>query len=177
MGVQIHALPEALTVAGGEYFVKDNGSVTEKIDYDTLAAAIIEQFAGSTIGGSAQTLKNAIDTLTSTVTTMQAMEDLTSQVTTSTYVNNVALYRFGRVYYLRFAITASMPASSWTTLLSLPADYTPGNDVAMAHTHFNTTNVGKDVEVSMRMTGEARGYLSSALASTTSVTCSGCWIK
>lgn len=177
MGVQIHALPEALTVAGGEYFVKDNGSVTEKIDYDTLAAAIIEQFAGSTIGGSAQTLKNAIDTLTSTVTTMQAVEDLTSQVTTSAYVNNVALYRFGRVYYLRFAMLSTTPATSWTTLLTLPSAYTPANDVAMAVSHYNSANVGKNVVATMRYTSEARGYLSTALSSGGSVTCSACWIK
>lgn len=177
MGVQIHALPESLTVQSGEYFVKDNGASTEKLDYETLAKAIIEQFTGSSLGGSTQSLKSVIDTLASTVTAMQTVEDLTSSVTTTSYVNNVSLLRCGHVYYLRFALLSTTPATSWTTLLTLPSSYTPANDVAMAVSHFNTTNVGKDVVATMRSTSEARGYLSAVLSSSGSVTCSGCWIK
>lgn len=177
MGVQIHALPESLTAQNGEYFVKDNGTATEKIDYEVLAKAIIEQFTGSSLGGSAQSIKSAIDAIATTITTMQGVENLTSSVTTTSYVNNVSLLKFGRVYYLRFAMLSTTPASSWTTLLTLPSAYTPANDVAMAVSHFNTTNVGKDVVATMRSTSEARGYLSAALSSGGSVTCSACWIK
>lgn len=41
-------------------FHKSTGAL-EKIDYNKLAKAIIEQYTGSTIGGSAQSVKTALD--------------------------------------------------------------------------------------------------------------------
>lgn len=45
------------------YFAVDQASsnATNKIDYNALARAIIEQYAGSTIGGTAQSVKAAVD--------------------------------------------------------------------------------------------------------------------
>ena len=42
-----------------------NGNITGRIDYNVLAKAIIEQYAGSTLGGSAQSVKAAITALNS----------------------------------------------------------------------------------------------------------------
>lgn len=52
------------------YFAVDQASsnVTNKIDYNALARAIIEQYTGSTIGGAAQSVKAAVDTLNSNIT-------------------------------------------------------------------------------------------------------------
>ena len=48
-----------------DYLVLDDGTTVTKIDYNKLAKAIIENYAGSTIAGSAQTLKAALDSLNS----------------------------------------------------------------------------------------------------------------
>lgn len=123
------------------------------------------------------TNETAIGSLSSTVTSMQAVEDLTSQLTLTNYVNNVQFLRFGHVYYLRFAILSTLPATTWTTLITIPSAYTPTYDVAASHAHFNTANVGKDIEVNVRSTSEVRTYISAALSSGGSATCSACWIK
>lgn len=61
--MQIHELPEITTIASGGYLATDNGTQTTKIDYDKLAKAIIEQYSGSTLAGSAQSVKAALDGL------------------------------------------------------------------------------------------------------------------
>ena len=47
-------------LTGGTYFPITDGTTTYKVDYDMLAKAIIENYTGSTIGGTAQTLAAAI---------------------------------------------------------------------------------------------------------------------
>lgn len=51
--------------SSSDYFVLDDGTTVTKIDYNKLAKAIIENYAGSNIAGSAQTLKAALDSLNS----------------------------------------------------------------------------------------------------------------
>lgn len=59
--MQIHELPTISGSPSGGYFATDNGTQTTKIDYDALAKAIIEQYAASTLAGSAQSVKAALD--------------------------------------------------------------------------------------------------------------------
>lgn len=59
--MQIHELPDVTAIGSGGYFATDNGSQTTKIDYDALAQAIIEQYASSTLAGTAQSVKAALD--------------------------------------------------------------------------------------------------------------------
>lgn len=61
--MQIHELPDVTAIGSGGYFATDNGSQTTKIDYDALAKAIIEQYSASTLAGSAQSVKAALDGL------------------------------------------------------------------------------------------------------------------
>lgn len=62
--MQIHELPTISgSIGSGGYFATDNGSQTTKIDYDALAQAIIEQYASSTLAGTAQSVKAALDGL------------------------------------------------------------------------------------------------------------------
>lgn len=65
---QIHELS---TMTGnpdtGTYFAVDNGSTTTKIDYTALAKAVVEQYNKSSIAGSAQSLKSAIESLNNKV--------------------------------------------------------------------------------------------------------------
>jgi len=64
MGIQIHELAtKSGNLSSSDYFVTDNGTVTAKIDYTKLAKAIVEQYNGSTLAGSAQTLQSALNGL------------------------------------------------------------------------------------------------------------------
>lgn len=58
---EIHNLNDAGTPAEGTYFIADNGNDTGKLDYAVLARAILEAYAGTTMGGSAQTVKQAVN--------------------------------------------------------------------------------------------------------------------
>lgn len=59
--MQIHELPTISGSPSGGYFATDNGTQTTKIDYTALAQAIIEQYNASTLAGSAQSVKAALD--------------------------------------------------------------------------------------------------------------------
>jgi len=64
MGIQIHELAtKSGNLSSSDYLVTDNGTVTAKIDYTKLAKAIVEQYNGSTLAGSAQTLQSALNKL------------------------------------------------------------------------------------------------------------------
>ena len=86
---------------GEAYFAVDNSesSETEKIDYAALAAAIIAQYNGQTLAGSAQTVKAAIDGIAAdyedlnVATEIPANSDLDDYKTPGSYTassNNIA---------------------------------------------------------------------------------------
>lgn len=49
--------------SSSDYLVLDDGTTVTKIDYNKLAKALIESYAGSTLAGSAQSVKAALDAL------------------------------------------------------------------------------------------------------------------
>ena len=51
--------------SSSDYLVLDDGTTVAKIDYNKLAKAIIENYAGSTVAGAAQSVKAALDSLNS----------------------------------------------------------------------------------------------------------------
>lgn len=55
------------SMSSSDKFVTDNGTTVTKIDYNALAKAIIEQYTGSTLAGSAQSVKAALDALNSKI--------------------------------------------------------------------------------------------------------------
>lgn len=52
-------------LSSNDFFGVDNGSTVNKIDYNALAKTIIEQYTGSSLAGSAQSVKAALDALNS----------------------------------------------------------------------------------------------------------------
>lgn len=62
---QIHELSSASTITSGNTLAMDTGTVTQKIDYNVLAKCIIEQYASSSLGGSARSVKTALDAVIS----------------------------------------------------------------------------------------------------------------
>lgn len=53
----------ALTPAAGTVLYAENSTTSGKIDYATLAQAIIEQYNGSTLAGSLQSVQSALDSM------------------------------------------------------------------------------------------------------------------
>lgn len=85
--MQIHELPDVTAIGSGGYFATDNGSQTTKIDYDALAKAIIEQYSASTLAGSAQSVKAALDGIKAdSVLTRGASETVTASTDVNNYV-------------------------------------------------------------------------------------------
>lgn len=95
-------------MSNADFFATDNGTVVTKIDYTALAKAIIEQYNGSTLAGSAQSVQAALNSLNSnTVNTTFASSD------TSNYtLKNVRLVRRGSVYMLLGEVKCISPATS-----------------------------------------------------------------
>lgn len=54
-------------LTGNALFVVDNGTKVEKVAYSEAMKQGIEEYAGSTLAGSAQTVKSAIDALNSKI--------------------------------------------------------------------------------------------------------------
>ena len=62
----VNTVTAATAVAAGDSLLVSKSNTTlQKIDYNLLAKAIIEQYTGSTLAGSAQSLKSALDALNS----------------------------------------------------------------------------------------------------------------
>ena len=62
----INTSTSATAIASGDSLLVSKSNTTlQKIDYNLLAKAIIEQYTGSTLAGSAQSLKSALDALNS----------------------------------------------------------------------------------------------------------------
>ena len=99
MGVKEKALTAASSIASGDFLRMVTGAgAARKSDYAELAKAIVEEYNGSTIAGSAQTLKAALDSLNSnpqvasgkiTIPPNQGTGVLTLQVTFSQEFENL----------------------------------------------------------------------------------------
>ena len=65
----VNTVTSATAIATGDSLMVSKSNTTlQKIDYNLLAKAIIEQYTGSSVAGKSQTLKDALDALNSNVT-------------------------------------------------------------------------------------------------------------
>ena len=65
VSAKLAALGKKTAITSADQILMVNGSAAARIDYNVLAKAIIEQYAGSTVAGSAQSVKAALDALNS----------------------------------------------------------------------------------------------------------------
>lgn len=82
-------------LSSNDFFGVDNGSTVNKIDYNALAKTIIEQYTGSSLAGSAQSVKAALDALNSNrskVPVSGSVNDLDSAVGTGSYILSIYNY-------------------------------------------------------------------------------------
>lgn len=91
MGVKEKALTAASSIASGDFLrMVTSAGAARKIDYSKLAKAIVEEYNGSTIAGSAQTLKAALDSLNSKLLSDASLDSLSEMTTVGIYFSKVA---------------------------------------------------------------------------------------
>ena len=96
--MQIHELPDVTAIGSGGYFATDNGSQTTKIDYDALAKAIIEQYSASTLAGSAQSVKSALDGIKTDLNVVYGANPIKTLAATDDLLTlDVGMYRVANV--------------------------------------------------------------------------------
>lgn len=96
--MQIHELPDVTAIGSGGYFATDNGSQTTKIDYDALAKAIIEQYSASTLAGSAQSVKAALDGVKTDLNVVYGANSIKTLAATDDLLTlDVGMYRVANV--------------------------------------------------------------------------------
>ncbi len=122
MGVKEKALTAASSIASGDFLrMVTSAGAARKIDYSKLAKAIVEEYNGSTIAGSAQTLKVALDSLN-------------SKINGGSWVNisdsPVAYCKRGGMVIVK--ITNATAGTTWTELATLPSGYTPNASITAA---------------------------------------------
>lgn len=144
MGIKIKNLPDFTgTPATGDYFAVTDESVTSKLDYALLAQAIIENYSGSTLAGSAQSVQDAISALKTALTSAQgsitSLQSATTGVSTAdvSYTasfdnystgGNPHFVKFGRVcmVYGTAKPHATIQGSNDTVeMFSCPTGYAP----------------------------------------------------
>ena len=76
MRIKDLATRAAKLLSGNAYMVVDNGTVVNKIDYPTLAKELVEEYNRSTLAGSPQSVKTAIDALNSKTSGIRAIQQI-----------------------------------------------------------------------------------------------------
>ena len=73
---RINNLPaKSGTLGESDYIATDNGRQTTKVDFDQLAQAVVEEYDGSSLGGSAKSVKDAVDGIATDLSVERARID------------------------------------------------------------------------------------------------------
>ena len=114
--IQINELNSASNAYSGDYMLIRHGNEDLKIDYNLLAKAIIENYSGSSVGGTTQSLKTALDTVNTNLTPTQITNyTLTENVDTSYSSNVVTIIKMGRIVVINYQLKIISDASSITS--------------------------------------------------------------
>ena len=82
MGVKEKVLTAVDSITSGDFLrVVTSAGYARKIDYNKLAKAIVENYAGSSLAGSSQSLKAAIDSLNSNIKSKTAQTIQSEHIT------------------------------------------------------------------------------------------------
>ena len=129
--MQIHELSTLSgNPASGTYLMVDNGTASRKLDYTKLAQAIIEQYNGSTIAGSKQTVQSSVN----------ALYDVIGQVNVPAFHNSI--YR-GKNLGTSWTAAMSTAVSNGTFSDMFVGDYLTINNTVYRIAGFNLIkNVG-----------------------------------
>ncbi len=146
--------------SSSDYLALDDGTTVTKIDYNKLAKAIIENYAGSTVAGSAQSVKAALDSLNSNkVGTFTLNSDYASAS------NAIFVRQFGKVVSINGYIDRLPTRNASTEYdvgvisgVSMP----PQTVRTRGNVGTNAYSVGADAYINMNASGRIFVYGASA---------------
>lgn len=126
--MQIHELNQLSGTPGDtSAFAIDNGTTTERIDYVALAKAIIEEYTGSTLAGSARSVKSAFAALLASINANAgSITDLNTTVysrssTSATTFDDITDSGY---YWINMSTVTGGPATSGYCLLHVQGGQT-----------------------------------------------------
>lgn len=154
-GIRITQLPEKLTAPEqGDFFVIDDGTTAQKVDFDTLAGAVIEAYDGSTLGGTAQSVQDAIDG-------REAVDTNDTYTTLSSGIYYIKKHGFVQTFAYKTGTTLS--ANTWVLVGTLPTGYRPSTTV------YGSTTLGNSGQLSAYVRVQSDGgiylYTGTAMSS------------
>lgn len=127
-GIRITQLPEKLTAPEqGDFFVLDDGTTAQKVDFDTLAGAVIEAYDGATLAGTAQSVQSAFNSINSN---KESVDTNGAYTTLTSGIYYIKKHGFVNVFAHKTGITLS--ARSWTDVATLPVGYRPSTTIYAA---------------------------------------------
>ena len=135
MGIKIINLPDFSGLPeNGDYFVVTDGTITAKLNYNLLAQAIIEQYAGSELAGSEQTVQDALtQIINQSAIDLATKEDIDTSGSYEKPPNARAWYikKHGFVHIWGSPTNLSFYANQWSNLgVTLPVGYRPTGAVS-----------------------------------------------
>lgn len=154
-GIRITQLPEKLVAPEqGDFFVIDDGTTAQKLDFDTLAASVLESYDGSTLGGSAQSVQDAIDG-------REAVDTNGTYTTLSSGVYYIK--KHGWVNLTAFATGKTLSAHVWLLLGTLPTGFRPTGTV------YGSATIGNNAQypglIRVDTDGKVEAYTHTAVTS------------
>lgn len=124
------------TPALTDYIMGMSGTAEYKALVSAVAKKIVEDYAGSSLAGSNQSVKSALDTLNSKV-------DFSSSVSTShTKASAFKFVKIGNVVNATIALTLTSALSAWDVVAVIPSGYRPLVQNIFATAGFDVTQSG-----------------------------------
>lgn len=138
-GVRINALPEKVVPSDtGDWYVLDDGTTAQRIDFDTLAKSIIESYDGTELDGVSQDLKTAINALytalaaaTTPATATSSYETGFTNYTTGSVPTFVKVGRVVMVYGQAKPTSTITGGTTNVKMFTIPAGYRPASPVTV----------------------------------------------
>lgn len=131
--MQIHQLPTLTNLpAAGDLLPISSNEQAFAIDYNALAKALLEQYAGTVLGGSAKTIAEAL-------AYNVAVGSLVSGAISGNTSSYIRFARFGRFCILQYSFngTPAFTDSAAHNLIAIPSGFAPqntGTKVSMSQT-------------------------------------------
>lgn len=156
--MQIHQLPTLTNLpAAGDLLPISSNEQAFAIDYNALAKALLEQYAGTVLGGSAKTLAEAL--LYGTVSAT-----LTPGAFTGNTTSGIRFSKFGRLAILQYNFNGAPTFSDSTNhnIIAVPSGFEPqiaGNKVC-------TTQSGKQYLLGLSTASITMNVVGQTIAST-----------
>ena len=166
MSIALNELRVQNSIASGEKLIVAGATAEVQIDYDVLAKAIVEQWSGSTLAGSSQSVKSAIDAAQTTSETLNTniaeLQTRISQVASGTPepVNTIAEMTDHSKIYVYTGSEQSESTGYWYSYDSTQEKFVPRGEYGGAVT--DTTLSVSGAPADSKKVGDALAFKADA---------------